>query len=323
MAKPSPYPKKWTLLFLGSHGRTLHFHHFKLVLVLIVAAFTVTAGTALYFYLQYRHQSEHLRSVERSLTETRKSVRSLKDDNQALTLQLALKHAQPPASKEPVSESAPKAALSAAEKKAAAEAVPPDRDAAKKPSDAVAEKDPAPPASVTAAPAVETPPEQAPEVSAPETVPIQMPKRGEPSQPTENNSEAPQAQAAATPPRPPAMVDVTNFRLRKDPARDRWTIRFTIKRTAAASGKIRGRAFIVLEDGGNNFSNWVCVPPATLIEGKPTPEQRGYTFAISNYLNARLSMKRQVPPENVKAAVVYVYNEKGSLLLEQRFPIDK
>ena len=137
--------------------------------------------------------------------------------------------------------------------------------------------------------------------------------------PQETEAAAPQAAANAA--HPPVVVEVKNFRLCKDATGNRWAIRFTIKRTSAATGKISGRAFIVLKDGSADDSNWVCVPSAAMIEGKPAPEQRGYTFAINNYLNARISMKQQTPPEDVREAVVYIYEEKGALLLEQTFPI--
>ena len=331
MVKPTPYPKRWTLLFLGSHGRTRQFHHLKLVLVLIVVGFTFTAGAALYFYFQYQLQGQRLRAVEASLADARKSVRNLKKEKQALTLQLALKHAKAPAAVEPRVTKAPPSVLNAAEKKTAEETALKDAKTEEKAPVETAEKGSDTPAAAPEPPAVPMPSKATAEIPASDAAPAETPKAAEPPATAEKKLEAPEPQetakasiqAAVKQPPQPAVVDVINFRLRKDATSNRWSIRFTIKRTAAATGKISGRAFVVLKDSSDNYNNWVCVPAATLIEGKPSPEQRGYTFAINNYLNARVPMRQQIPPADVKEAVVYIYDEKGSLLLEQTFPIEK
>lgn len=315
MTKPSPYPKKWTLLFLGSHGRTLHFHHLKAVLALIGAGFALTVAAALFFYFQYQHHTQRLRTVEASLASARKETQRLKKEKQALTLQLALKHASVPAAVEPTVKKTQKTAARTTEKKGVAEVVQKDTKTVVK--QVIKEAD--------------TPSSKAsPEVSSPEPDTATVSKPDEPSQMDDEKPDAHKpeeteigrSRVAEAEARQPAVVDVANFQLSKDNAHNRWVIRFTIKRTATATGKINGRAFIVLKDDSDDYGNWVCVPPAALIKGKPAPEQRGYTFAINNFLNARVSMKQQTPPENVQEAVVYVYAEKGPLLLEKAFPIE-
>lgn len=328
MAKPSPYPKKWTLLFLGSHGRTLQFHHLKAVLLLIGAAFALTAAVALYFYFQYQNHIKRLRTVETTLADIRQETQRLKKENQTLTLQLALKHANAPVAVESPSKTGQQTTDKPAAMKVADEVVQEDDRAEEKRAypEADNRSDPAEPSPepMTAVPSSNAAAEGSPQAPAAAAVS----KPGEPTHKNRDNPEQEGAEREGTPvaasePHPPAVVDVANFQLVKESARNRWVIRFTIKRTAAATGKINGRAFIVLKDGSDDHNNWVCVPPATLIKGKPGPEQRGYNFGINNFLNARVSMKQQTPPDNFAEAVVYVYDDKGSLLLEQTFPIVK
>ena len=267
----------------------------------------------------------------RDRADIRQETQRLKKEKQTLTLQLAMKHANAPPAIEPHPKTGQKTTNKPTAKKVADEVVQEDDSDEKKRAHPEADigSDPAkpPPEPSAAVPSSNA----SAQVSPPEPAAAAVSKPGEPTQPTDKNRDNPEQEGAerkgapvvASEPIPPAVVDVANFQLVKESARNRWVIRFTIKRTAAAAGKISGRAFIVLKDGSEDYNNWVCVPPAMLIKGKPAPEQRGYTFAINNFLNARVSMKQQTPPENVSEAVVYVYADKGSLLLEQTFPIAK
>jgi hypothetical protein len=78
---------------------------------------------------------------------------------------------------------------------------------------------------------------------------------------------------------------------------------------------------VVLKSEGIPENQWVTLPPANLISGRPSEEEAGETFAISRFKTLKFQAKRQTNPGKFKIATVFIFDRDGSLMLEKDFPI--
>lgn len=101
----------------------------------------------------------------------------------------------------------------------------------------------------------------------------------------------------------------------------RLEIRFRIKNTLDA-GKLSGHVVVVLKPDTENIRKWAVLPEEVEIpSGRPTGEQQGQTFSIVNYKNVTFRLDHETEPERFKTASVFVFDDDGILMKEERFPI--
>jgi len=88
--KPSKRTRRWTLLFIGEHGKIIPVTGVKPILILsaLVLFFAVTAATSLYFI--NKEKVKENRQLIDALTVSRRQVKALKHEKDILTARLVL-----------------------------------------------------------------------------------------------------------------------------------------------------------------------------------------------------------------------------------------
>ncbi len=98
------------------------------------------------------------------------------------------------------------------------------------------------------------------------------------------------------------------------------TIEFKVTNIDPDMEKAEGHAILVLrpEAGGGGG---LALPPVTLIGGRPTGDQEGRAFSISNFRRIRFTAGAETHPERFEIATVFIFNQEGELWMEEDFPI--
>ncbi len=100
------------------------------------------------------------------------------------------------------------------------------------------------------------------------------------------------------------------------------TVEFRITNIDPDVEKAEGHVILVLRpDGDGSIGGGLALPPATLIGGRPTGNEKGQAFSITNFKRIRFTAGAETRPERFKTATVFVFNDKGKLLMEEDFPI--
>ena len=137
--------------------------------------------------------------------------------------------------------------------------------------------------------------------------------------------------AAATSPPPSAQgrereaeaimqVAVENFKVVRESGNSNVQARFKIKNTSRGFQRVAGNAVVVLKAADLNQNQWL-VMPAVEFSGQKPSGKRGKRFSIQRFRNMNLSATAPNHADQFETAVVYVFTEKGKLLLEQDFAI--
>lgn len=149
----------------------------------------------------------------------------------------------------------------------------------------------------------------------------------EPPQMTETEDESPvesedreepaSVQPAKSPPVAIEDFDVSYIRRRRI-----LNVRFLIRNIGTDSDRASGHAIVVLKPDKRNQRRWLTLPPTDLISGRPSGEQEGESFSISNFRTMRFEAKGQRYPKRFKTATVFIFSEEGELVLEKDFPVE-
>lgn len=118
-----------------------------------------------------------------------------------------------------------------------------------------------------------------------------------------------------------ARVSVNDLEIWREPFESEFRFQFTVKKVGRESGKVTGRAFLVLNPEDEARSSWVF-PHTSLSSGKPSDFKNGHYFSIIRYTHVRgtLDITRIT---DFKTAKIYVYSDKGEFLVEEAFLVEK
>ena len=266
--KRSKQDRRWTLLFIGNHGRTITLKRFKgIVLIsMIVLAVSIAVSAGLFVWNQKIIMDNH--DLKAELKNLNERLDALRHDNDILMTRLVL------------AESRVQESLGAKTEKPAADQKP-DQELPASQSD-----------------------DKANPVAAEKSEPP-APKQVDPQQ-------------SGAPIDAGLSVAIENFKILNHSDEQRLKILFKIKNTSPNSQKVSGHAIVVLK---GEQTNWLPIPWAPLVDGRPTGKQRGHSFGINYFKTMRLSTRSPEFPEKFETASVYVFTRKGKLLLEKGFPI--
>ena len=291
---PSPTKRsaRWTLLFVGDHGRTVRIKHFKGLLYLVTVVLLAALGTAAGLYLVNRHTIAENRRLAAEVVSLRQEISALRYEKDVLTARLVLTEAELREQKPPVEEAAPDASQAEQPsdlKDAAAEGEPEETSgAAIEPASALA----SPVAAVTTA---------LPETAA--------------AEPTGANA-APDAAADKRP------VSVEDLAVSHEPERSVFRVTFVLRKGDNRPESVSGHAFVVLKPEGESDSDrWVPMPWATFKSGEPNPPRRGQFFSIARFKPMKFETSGVSDPSRFGRLSVFVYDNRGELLLQQDFNI--
>ncbi|MBA3016941.1 MAG: hypothetical protein KJ550_10910 [Proteobacteria bacterium] len=117
----------------------------------------------------------------------------------------------------------------------------------------------------------------------------------------------------------PAIVSVNNFNVYYEKDKNILRVQYIIKNTDLNT-KIAGYTVVILKDNEVNQNEWLILPSDNnLIEGKPSGKA-GQVFLISSFREIKLKATQLTNPNRFKKVTVFVFSNKGDLLLEKDFP---
>lgn len=85
--------------------------------------------------------------------------------------------------------------------------------------------------------------------------------------------------------------------------------------------KAEGHVILVLRPDADGDSGGLALPPVTLVGGRPTGNDEGKAFSISNFKRIRFTAGEETQPDRFRVATLFVFNNEGDLWLEEDFPI--
>jgi Tfp pilus assembly protein PilX len=130
-------------------------------------------------------------------------------------------------------------------------------------------------------------------------------------------SAEPQAAASS---RVNRQADIRQFALNYQKGKERLQASFRLHNTSTPKQALSGTVVTVFRNKGDASEHWLTVPTVPLHDGKPSAKG-GRSFRINNYRTMEFNAERQKLPLAYDTATVFVFEDKGALLLERDFPL--
>jgi hypothetical protein len=89
-SKPTRDDRRWTLLFLGSRGKTVTFHHFKAVVYTAMLILLASTAVSAWFWHQNRGVRSDNRALREEIENMKQAVASVRDEKDILTARLVV-----------------------------------------------------------------------------------------------------------------------------------------------------------------------------------------------------------------------------------------
>ncbi len=115
-------------------------------------------------------------------------------------------------------------------------------------------------------------------------------------------------------------ADVRNFNAVYEPDTKALRVQYVIRNDGSKSQQISGQTVVVLKSEGNNPADWLVLPPVPLQDGKPDGKL-GSAFSIYNFRTIRFKVTDQEKADRFTLATVFVFSTDGDLALEKEFPM--
>jgi len=283
--KPSRKKKRWTLVFIGDHGKTLSIKGYKGYAYLIMLTLFVAVLSSVVFYYLYRENERVKKKLERDLNIVRDQIISIRKEKDVLMARLV------------VAESNLKTLA---------------RDKEGKPAQNVSRK-------VADSPPPQAKPEKPPPVA--ELVkPPQHIKEPPPEKSIQKKAEEKKAEAPVQPdPAPP--VSIEKLQVFYELNSKTYRAQFILRNTNYDSDPISGYTAVVLKNHTMGPDEGLTLPRLKLVSGKPAGNRRGQYFAIARFKMVKFKMVHHSDPKQYDTARIFVFDADKNLLLEQNFPI--
>lgn len=281
-----PY-KRWTLLFVGDHGKTIAINRFKgllfVWLFLVVSALSASAV----LYALYRQSERENVVMNGTVGDLQRQIKEIRNEKDILMARLVVTEAELGRHRAKDSRVADKATVAAEPKrlapaKAEAAAVSAGSDTAAAADNAGSEKDDA-------------------EQAAPAE--------------TENSATAPRSNETA------GSVAVEDLKVTYESNGNAFKARFTLRSTRPATDPIAGYTAVVLKSDGMKPQEWITLPTVTLEAGRPVGLKRGQYFSIARFKTVRFRTVSPADPSRYDTAEVFVFDAQNELIFEKSFPI--
>ena len=141
----------------------------------------------------------------------------------------------------------------------------------------------------------------------------EKPPAPSPSQPPATESQSREAEAIM-------RVAIENFKVSRESGNTNVNAQFKIKNISRGYQRVAGNAVVLLKGTDLNKNQWLVMPAVEFSGNKPSGK-RGKRFSIQRFRTMNFSAKAPNHADQFQTAVVYVFTEKGELLLKQDFTI--
>ena len=333
--------RRWALLFIGEHSKTIAFKHLKAAVVitaLIILALSGLAGGLA--YLNQRAAGD-IRTLENKVVELNQAMQSLRDEKDILMARLVLTESKSGKKPSGNNSDADKAVLKPPDKTltAATSAQPPQNKTA-----SMARKE-----EKTVYHTVESGDslyaigfrynvsvDQLRRLNHMETDSTLHPGdrlviKSEPGEETPLTGQDDPAD------QPPVEIgrrmtqatgatgndigaDIRNFTTVYELDTKALRVEYVIRNDGSKSQQISGQTVVVLRSEEDSPDDWLVLPPVPLESGKPDGKL-GSAFSIYNFRTIRFKVNDQENADRYKLATVYVFSSDGHLVLEKEFPV--
>jgi LysM repeat protein len=115
-------------------------------------------------------------------------------------------------------------------------------------------------------------------------------------------------------------ADVRNFTAVYEPDTEALRVEYVIRNDGSKSQQISGQTVVVLKSEEDNPDDWLVLPPVPLESGKPDGKL-GSAFSIYNFRTIRFKVTDQENADRFTLATVFVFSADGNLALEKEFPV--
>ncbi|MDY0221433.1 MAG: hypothetical protein RBR67_09880 [Desulfobacterium sp.] len=115
---------------------------------------------------------------------------------------------------------------------------------------------------------------------------------------------------------PPTLeiVGIEQIRVVNDKKNGDLLVRFDIKNISADLNIISGYIFVVLKPASTLLSDWLVLPSAPIVKGRPSVFKQGQYFSIAHFKPVNFRGKSSLSPGDFKLATVFVFGEDGGLI---------
>ena len=275
--------KRWTLLFVGDHGKTIAVNRFRglLFVWLFLVLSAIFAAVVLYYlYLQSERKNRMLDSAVQNL---QRQVGEIRNEKDLLTARLV------------VTESALKKHQTKGQK-----------DHNKDPVEAVSQR----PAKASV---VSTAREAANPVASAKLEKAEAEHQEPPK--IEKPSSSPPADEAS------GIVKVEDVKVSYELNSKTFRAQFTLRNTRTQSEPIAGYTAVVLKNNETQPGEWITLPTVILESGKPAGHKRGQYFSIARFKTVKFKTVDDSDPAQYNTANVFVFDSNKELIFEEAFPV--
>ena len=296
--RPSKRSSRWTLLFVGDHGRTVSVRRFKSLFYLLMVLLLVAVGAAAGLYLFNRQTFDENQRLRAETHRLREAVEALRYEKDVLTARLVLTEA---GFQKESPETPPPPAPPAQEAKGPSDAPGKEKDSPEKAS----------------GPEPEAAPEPQPQPE-PEPVPVQeLPAEQAPAPGQQSETDQEDAGDVES---PSMSVSVENLAMVHEQDRPLLRVTFVIRKGDDELESISGHAFVVLkQQNDSSGDSWVLIPWAKVEDGRPSPADRGQFFSIARFKPMKFETTGVSDAGRFDRLTVYIFNTRGELILEKDF----
>jgi LysM repeat protein len=341
--------RRWALVFIGEHSKTIAFNHLKAAVVVTALIILTLGGLAGGLVYLYQKAAGDIRTLDNKVVELKQAMQSLRDEKDILMARLVLTESingkKPDGTKQPHKSDgkpdAKKAILKPQDviESAAASAQPPQNETA-----ALVRS-----SEKTVYHTVE-PGDSLYAIGFRYNVSVDQLRRlnhieGDSTLhpgdrlvvKSEPGEETPLTDQKELADRPPVEVeqrtteaevvggkdigaDVRNFTAVYEPDTKALRVEYVIRNDGSKSQQISGQTVVVLKGEEDNPEDWLVLPPVPLESGKPDGKL-GSAFSIYNFRTIRFKVTDQANADRFALATVFVFSTDGSLALEKEFPV--
>ena len=115
-------------------------------------------------------------------------------------------------------------------------------------------------------------------------------------------------------------VTADNLFICANPDDTTLNIEFKVINMGTRKQPISGHAFVMLKDSHGEQDQWLVVPRAMLMDGRPV-QSRGQRFRIYNYRTIKFKVVHENPGVFVQATI-FIFKDSGELIFERDFSLE-
>jgi len=275
---PSKRARRWTLLFVENHGKTISIRRFKgfVITSIFFLIILITATVCLYFL--FKNEREQNKNLMNTMAQFQQEVVSLKNDKEVLMARLVVAESKIESSQVKTEETLPErmfdnTALIISSKKNKSD------------------------------------------VTDLEKIDLFNKTQTEEKLTTlELNASVPSAK--------PLRVTVDKFNIYHKPDISTLIMEFILRNIGQKTELVSGDIIVVLKDDEVKMDNWITVPSGAVVSEQLSRKKKGHAFSIYRFVTLKFKVKGETSPDRFKIATVFVFSQKGDLLLKKDFPIE-